>query len=179
MKALAREAELPQGSLHYYFTDKRAIVEAAIDTVMRRLHQRVAARTEDIRNPRRRLRAMIEACLSTADEQREFWAVFVQFWGAMLHDAGLRRTNARLYASLRQLIGRIVRAGMTRSQFRPLVPEQAGAIILALVDGLSLQRNFDPQALSHRDAVRLCESAIFRFLAPSRGGRRPGRRRIL
>jgi AcrR family transcriptional regulator len=178
MKALAREAKLPHGSLHYYFRDKRAIVEAAVDRVMSTLHHRVAARLADARDPRRRLRAMIEACLGMAEEQRDFWTIFVQFWSAMAHDKELHATNAKLYASLRQLIGRIVRAGIRRGDFRPLVPDHAGAVILALLDGLSLQRSFDPTALSFEDAVRLGQSAVLRFLArPRRRRRRRARRR--
>ncbi len=178
MKALAKEAGLPQGSLHYFFSNKGAIIEAAVDRVMRALHQRVALKTGDAQDPRRRLRAIIEACIGTAEEQGEFWTILVQFWSAMLYDAKLRSTNAALYVSLRRLIGRIVRAGIQSGEFRSVTPEGAGAVILALVDGLSLQRSFDPKALSFHDAVRLCEIAVFRFLAPertrrssSRGGR--------
>lgn len=179
MKALAKESGFHQGSLHYYFPNKRAILEGAVDRVMRALHQRVAAKTGDARDPRQRLRAIIKACLGTAEEQSEFWTVLMQFWSAMVYDGHFRSTNAAQYASLRRLIGRIVRAGIHSGDFRPVTPERAGAVILALVDGLSLQRDFDRKALSFPEAVRLCEIAVFRFLAPkgsrpssSKGGRR-------
>lgn len=179
MKALAREAGVRQGSLHYYFPNKRAIVEAAVNRVMRALHHRVAAKTGGARDPRWRLRAIIDACLGTAEEQGEFWTVLMQFWSAMVYDKHFRSKNAIQYASLRRLIGRIVREGIQSGEFRAVAPERAGAVILALVDGLSLQRDFDRKALSFSEAVRLCETAVFRFLAPeekssspSKGGRR-------
>jgi TetR/AcrR family transcriptional regulator, transcriptional repressor of bet genes len=34
MKKVAREARVSQGSLHYYFRDKRAILVAALETVV-------------------------------------------------------------------------------------------------------------------------------------------------
>lgn len=53
------------------------------------------------------------------------------------------------------------RAGL----FRRVNPEEAGAVILALVDGLSLQLTFDPNAFSVAQATRFCEEAVFRYLA--------------
>ena len=43
--------------------------------------------------------------------------------------------------------------------------KQAGAVILALVDGLSLQRTFDSRALTLERAARACEDAVGRYLA--------------
>jgi hypothetical protein len=43
-------------------------------------------------------------------------------------------------------------------------PVEAGAVILALVDGLSLQRTFDARALTFERAARACEDAVTRYL---------------
>jgi hypothetical protein len=37
-------------------------------------------------------------------------------------------------------------------------------VIIALVDGISLQRTFDPIALPLPRATRLCEEAVLKFL---------------
>lgn len=65
------------------------------------------------------------------------------------------------------LVGRGIRSG----RFRRVNPEEAGAVILALIDGVALQRTFDAKAFTHDRAVRFCEEAILRYLAsttPSR-----------
>jgi AcrR family transcriptional regulator len=46
--------------------------------------------------------------------------------------------------------------------------EEAGSVILALVDGISLQRTFDPKALTLARATRVCEEAALRFLERGR-----------
>ena len=33
---------------------------------------------------------MIRGCLGLADDNREFWVVFVEFWGEMMHDRALQ-----------------------------------------------------------------------------------------
>jgi AcrR family transcriptional regulator len=164
MKAIAREAQINQGLLHYYFSDKRAILVAALEKVMATLNRRALVRTNGDRDPRARMRALIGACLDVAVERRDFWMVFVQFWSAMLHDPNLRLINADLYRRLRAIIAEIIRDGIQQGLFRPINPDEAGAVILALADGLSLQRSFDDEALTLADAQRFGEEAVLHYL---------------
>ena len=164
MKKVAREAEVSQGILHYYFASKRAILIAALDVVMGDLDRRVAALSEGSRDARGRLRAVIRGCLGLAEESREFWVVFVEFWGEMMHDRELARINAALYERLRRTLGATVALGTREGVFRRVDPVEAGAVILALVDGHSLQRTFDARALTLERAARACEDAVNRYL---------------
>lgn len=169
MKRVSREAGVSQGILHYYFADKRAILVAALETVMADLDRRVAAaQARSGSDPRARLRALIRASLGAALEAREVWVVFVEFWGEMMHDARLRAINAELYVRMRRLIGALVGQGIRAGCFRRVHPTRAAAVILGLVDGLSLQMTFDPDAFSVADAARFCEEALGRYLAGER-----------
>jgi AcrR family transcriptional regulator len=166
MKKVSREARVSQGILHYYFADKRAILVAALEAVMADLDRRVAAaQARSGRDPEARLRALIRASLEAAREAREVWVVFVEFWGEMMHDARLREINAHLYVRMRRLIGALVVQGVRSGRFRRVDPKQAAAVILGLVDGVSLQVTFDPQAFSVAAAARVCEDALRRYLA--------------
>ena len=171
MKAVAREAGISQGILHYYFANKRAILIAALETVMTDLDRRVADAEPTAAEPRRagdaraRLRATIGGCLRVAEDDREFWVVFVEFWGEMMHDAELAGINAALYRRLRRSLGAVVARGIREGRFRRVDPEEAGAVSLALLDGLSLQRTFEPAALGLTQATRACEDAVARYLA--------------
>ncbi len=173
MKNIAREADMSQAILHYYFTNKRTILTAALETVTADLNRRIAEVTEGARDARSRLRAVIRGCLGLADENRDFWLVFVAFWGEMMHDAELARFNAAVYRKYRRMLGRVVADGVRARIFRRIEPEEAGAIILAVVDGISLQRTFDPKAFALERATRLCEEAIERYL--DRSGERNAR----
>src|SRR6185295_16196821 len=91
MKKVARQAGVSQGILHYYFADKRAMLAATLEVVTRDLDRRVAAaQSRTSREPAARLRALVRACLDVAVRCPEFWVVFVEFWGEMLHDRRLR-----------------------------------------------------------------------------------------
>ena len=165
MRKVAREAEVSQGILHYYFADKRAILVAALEAVAADLDQRVvAAQDRGPKDARARLLALVEACLRLAVEERAFWTVFVEFWGEMMHDRRLRTINAALYDRTRRLIGAIVAQGVRVGTFRRTDPLRAAAVILGLVDGVSLQLTFDPTAFSGAEATRFCGDAVLRYL---------------
>ena len=166
MKNVAREAKVSQGILHYYFTDKRAILVAALETVTADLDRRVAAaQSREGHDARARLRALIGACLRLAVEERAFWIVFVEFWGEMMHDRRLREINAALYARMRRQIGAVVAQGIRSGVFRRTDVLRAAAVILGLVDGVSLQLTFDPPAFRVDEAARFCGEAVMRHLA--------------
>ena len=166
MKRVAREAGVSQGILHYYFADKRAILVAALETVTADLDRRVAAaQSRRARDPRARLLALVGACLRLAVEERAFWIVFVEFWGEMMHDRRLREINAALYERMRRLIGAVVAQGVRAGTFRRVDVLRAAAVILGLVDGVSLQLTFDPTAFCVAEATRFCGEAVTRYLA--------------
>jgi AcrR family transcriptional regulator len=166
MKKVAREAGVSQGILHYYFADKRAILTATLDAVSRDLDRRVAAaQSRTGRDPAARLRALVRACLEVAVGRPEFWVVFVEFWGEMMYDRRLREVNADVYDRTRRLIARLIAEGIRAGRFRPVNPARAAAVVLGLVDGVSLQLTFDPKAFDVAEAARFCDDALGRYLA--------------
>jgi AcrR family transcriptional regulator len=166
MKKVAREAGVSQGILHYYFTDKRAMLAATLEAVTRDLDRRVAAaQSRTGRDSRARLRALVRACLEVAVSRPEFWVVFVELWGEMLHDRRLRDINTAVYSRTRRLIGRLIAEGVRAGRFRAVDPRRASAVVLGLIDGLSLQLTFDPEAFGVAEAARFCDDALGRYLA--------------
>ena len=165
MKKVAREAGVSQGILHYYFADKRAMLVATLTAVSRDLDRRVAAaQSRARRDPTARLRALVRTCLEVAVRRPEFWVVFLEFWGEMAHDRRLRTVNAEVYVRTRKLLARLIADGVRAGRFRAVEPERAAAVVLGLVDGVSLQLTFDPRAFSVAEAARLCDEALGRYL---------------
>lgn len=170
MKKVAREAGVSQGILHYYFADKRAMLVATLTAVSRELDRRVAAaQSRTTRDPAARLRALVRTCLEVAVQRPEFWVVFLEFWGEMAHDRRLRAVNAEVYTRTRTLIGRLIAEGTRAGRFRDVEPDRAAAVVLGLVDGVSLQLTFDPDAFGVAEAARMCDEALARYLTRESG----------
>ena len=94
----------------------------------------------------------------------EYWVVFVEFWGEMLHDRRLRDLNTAVYTRARRLLARLIADGVRSGRFRAVDPTAAAAVVLGLVDGLSLQLTFDPGAFSVAVATRFCAEALDHYL---------------
>jgi AcrR family transcriptional regulator len=170
MRRVATEAGVSQGILHYYFVNKHAILAAAAAKVMGDLDRRVAAEARGARDARGRLRALIRACLAVATRDREVWRVFIEFWGEAQHDRELAGLNARAYARARRLIARLLARGLADGAFRRVDPGEGAVVVLAVLDGVSLQLTFDRRLMPLARAVRLCEDALLRYLTADRGG---------
>jgi len=165
MKRVAVEAGVSQGILHYYFRDKAAMLAAAALRVTADLDRRVAAEARGARDARARLRAVVRACLETAVRSRDFWTVFIEFWGEALHDRRLAAVNRQAYARARRLIGAGLGRGIAAGRFRRVDLEEAAAVTLALLDGLSLQLTFDRGLMTLPRAARVAETALLRYLS--------------
>jgi len=166
MKRVAAEAGVSQGILHYYFRDKAAMLAAAALRVTVDLDRRVAAEARGARDARARLRAVIRACLETAVESRDFWTVFIEFWGEALHDRRLAAVNRQAYARARRLIAATLAGGRSAGAVRRVNLEEAAAAVLGLLDGLSLQLTFDRGLMTLPRAARLAEAVLARYLSP-------------
>jgi AcrR family transcriptional regulator len=168
MKRVAAEAGVSAGILHYYFPDKRAMLAAAATRVTADLDRRVAAAGRGARDARARLRALVRACLDVATRDREVWTVFIELWGETLHDRALARLNARSYARARRLLAAGLARGIAEGAFRRLDLAEASAVVLAVLDGLSLQLTFDRGLMAVGRAARLGETVLLRYLATER-----------
>src|SRR2546426_9463179 len=94
-----------------------------------------------------------------------FRSVFVEFWGEMMHDTGLRSINAGLYARMRRLIAMPVAQGERPGRFRRVSPTEAAAVIFGFLDGVSLQVTFYPRVFSGAAVAGFCEDVLGRYLA--------------
>lgn len=165
MKRVAAEASVSPGILHYYFRDKAAMLAAAALRVTADLDRRVAAEARGARDARGRLRAVIRGCLETAVHRRDFWTVFIEFWGEAFHDRRLAAVNREAYARARRLIGMGLTQGIAAGEFRRVEVQEAAAVVLGLLDGVSLQLTFDHGLMTLPRAARAVETALVRYLS--------------
>jgi AcrR family transcriptional regulator len=152
MKKVAHEAGVSQGILHYYFADKRAMLAATLEVVTRDLDRRVAAaQSRARRDPAARLRALVRACLDVAVRRPEFWVVR-RVLGRCCTIGACATSTPSVYTRTRRLFGRLI----ARAAHRPLRrrSRRERPPWFRLIDGLSLQLTFDPEAPTVAEATR-------------------------
>jgi TetR/AcrR family transcriptional repressor of bet genes len=137
MSAVAEAAELTPGLIHYHFTDKEAVLVAAVEVLgARHLARLDAALAAAGARPGPQLTALIDAHLGLgAHADPEALAC----WLAMGAEATRRPAVAAPYravmAAVAARVRAVVDAGVAAKRWAPAEPEAAATAILAAIQG--------------------------------------------
>ncbi len=180
---IAKAAEMQAGSLFYHFDSKDQLLEEVLDIGMRRVHDAVE-QSQACLPPgtphRRRIRAAIEAHLTTLLKHGDYTSANIRIFGQVPEDIQQRHLRLRdAYAALwRRLLSRAQKAGALRAEtdlalvrmllfgalnwsvewYKPgkkSIQAIADQVSLVLFDGIGLEENAkdDTFALVERPAT--------------------------
>jgi len=157
---IGRRAGVSPGLVAHYFGDKDGLLEATLRHLVTRLGHSTARRLSNVRNPRARVQAVIDANLSPEEFDRRTASVWLAFWGQVIHAARFRRLQA-IYQ--RRMISNL------RHALRQLVPpqdvENIAAVVASLIDGLWLRATLSgPSETDSNDARQLATAFVDRQL---------------
>jgi AcrR family transcriptional regulator len=148
VEEVASEAGFTIGALYSNFSGKEEVLLALLEQEVGRVGERIvtAARAED--EPVEKLRAAGRAWMTFLDEEPELYALMIEFWTIWVRDDEQRPRHAERFAALRGFIGHLIQEKADEMGVAMRVPpDQIGAAVVALADGLALQHLADPQAL--------------------------------
>jgi TetR/AcrR family transcriptional repressor of bet genes len=130
---IGKRAKVSPGIVHHYFSDKDALLEAAMRSLLEQLRLAVVVRLRDARTPLQRAEAIIDGNFASEQFGREAITALLSFWTQALHNPALMR--------LRRLNVRRARSNL-RYSLRHLLPapdvEAAVTGLIAFIDGLWL-----------------------------------------
>lgn len=165
---IARRANVSTGLFAHYFGDKDGLLEATLRFMASRLPRATAARLRAAATPRDRLLAVAEAALAEEEFDRRTSAVWLAFWGQIMHSAPYRRVQAiyqrRMLSNLRHGLGGLV---------EPSRVEGAARLIAATIDGLWLQSHAVEGPHDGRDARAMVRDLVDVLIAEGAAGRQP------
>jgi AcrR family transcriptional regulator len=149
VEAIAAEAGYTVGALYSNFERKDDLLLALLEEEIGAITKRVVAAAAEADDAIEKLRRGALEWMAVLDEEREFYVLLIEFWTLWVRDPELRREHAKRFAALRGALGPLVeeQSRQLRLSLR-LSPEEVGAAVVALADGLALQRLADPEAFS-------------------------------
>ena len=131
---IAARAGVSPGLVAHYFGDKDGLLEATFRTLASRVRIEVVRRLRQARTPRDRVLAVIDANLAPEEFDRRTGAVWLAFWGQVVHAPRLKRIQA---AYQRRMLSTL------RDALRRLMPgdeaHRVAGMIAALIDGVWLR----------------------------------------
>jgi AcrR family transcriptional regulator len=165
VEAIADEAGYTVGAVYSNFEGKDDLLLELLEGEIGKITARVVAAAADADDATETLRRGALEWIAVLDDERDFYILLIEFWTHWVRDQELRPQHAARFAGLRRALGEIV-AAETRGRKLSLRvrPEEVGAAVVALADGLALQHLADPEAL-RKDLLAILLATLIPALA--------------
>lgn len=165
---IARRAGVSQGLFAHYFGDKEGLLEATLRFMATRLARATAARMRAARTPLERVLAVPESALAPEEFDPRTSAVWLAFWGQIMHSEPYRRVQTIYQQRMRSNL----RHGL-RSLVAPERLEISVSFIAATIDGLWLQSHTTRSRRSDGAEARGVVRELVTLLISREGARQP------
>jgi TetR/AcrR family transcriptional repressor of bet genes len=175
LRDVARAANVTTGAVMHYFDGKDAVIEAALEEIVRRTLERMntAVRPEkkdDLDDFIRR----VGNYLPLRNESRAEWRVWLAFWGRAIGDDRLREVHRHYYDKIIDRMASALAPFHARDS-RPSMKKlrsQADAL-LAAIDGIGTRATLEPDLWPPRRQRRTLTALIHPMLMEFAGAARP------
>lgn len=148
MRAIAQEMSCTTGVVTHYFRNKQELILFALHQVAARLQVLMERAVADLSGCDR-LVAMLSSFLPIDQERQDILRVWVAFLGYAVGRADLMADHQQSAGELRQMIIQELVTLRNQGDIRPDVdPEQEANVLLALVNGVSLDTLIQAKSLS-------------------------------
>jgi AcrR family transcriptional regulator len=160
LSAIAEEAGEAKASIGYHFGSKEGLVVALVDSLVHEANRGLIDETRRYPMGEQRVRALMEGEEHIVEDTSSFLSLLEILPHAMRDDS-LRERIATLYAGYRETVLEVLDAstGPDRSVLAP-----AAALMIAVVDGLSIQHTLDPEGTNVLAATALWERIMRSYL---------------
>ena len=166
MRAIAQEMDCTTGVVTHYFRNKQELIVFALHQVTARLKAMMQATTTNI-STTEQLVAMLSAFLPLDDERQAILKVWVAFLGYAVGRDSLMTEHQQSAAQLRELILQHLQALQSAQLIRADVdPEVEANVLLALLNGLSLDSLIQSTPLSSDQQVNVIRRYVENMLSP-------------
>ena len=148
VEEISSEAGYTIGALYSNFSGKEEVLLALLEQQVARIAERIVTAARAANDPADKLRAAAREWMAFLDDEPELYALMIEFWTIWVRDDEQRPHHGRRFAAAREYIGGLIQQkademGVTMR----LPPDQIGAVVMALADGLALQYLADPDAV--------------------------------
>jgi AcrR family transcriptional regulator len=126
-------------AVHYYFTSKQEVLEAAMSFAAERAFERQRDELRGVDDAVKRILRLIDSQVPDTEQVRREWSIWLQFWSECALRPELRPVHHLYYARWHEAVERTIRRGQDQGAFRRVDPSEVALRFTSLVDGLGIQ----------------------------------------
>jgi TetR/AcrR family transcriptional regulator, fatty acid metabolism regulator protein len=162
---IARRAGVSKGVTLYYFESKADMLRELFRWLVGALQERMREAIASSLDAAEQVRALVEVTFPSAERNRRFFKVYVDFAGVAARDESFRRIHEEFYAACRALDLGVVERGIEQGIFSDRSAAEAASTLRAIFEGLLLQWLMEDSIEGTFDAYRKrCEKEILQYL---------------
>jgi AcrR family transcriptional regulator len=136
---IARACGTSTAAVHYYFSTRQEVLEAAIGFAAERAYERQRDELRGEDDPLARILRLIDSQVPDTQQVRREWSIWLQVWSECALRPDLRPVHHRYYARWRQAVESTIRRGREQGVFRQVDPAEVSLRFTSLTDGLGIQ----------------------------------------
>ena len=172
-RAVAREAGWSTGVLAHYFESRHDLLLAAFRLVAEEVEERMRRRRATEPDPVRRLQIALLECVPIDDQRRTEATVWFAFLGLAAGHPALRDEAQARYAIWLDFLEEAVAEVLSSRDVARGEARRLARLLIAHVDGLTVQALFDPAGLPPRRLKPALEECIRVTLAQTKRSLEP------
>ncbi len=157
VRAIAKEAEVTQGLIRYYFSTKDDLIAAAYELHMATLVGAADEASKGKDSARKRLSEFIQVSLQAPVTSHDSIAVWAGFFAVLLHDPAMTASHKRSYDLLRLHLKALIAAVLEEAGTPTDAPKLRRLSIAgnAILDGLWIEGGALPDAFGDNELVQV------------------------
>ncbi|MEO5615242.1 MAG: TetR/AcrR family transcriptional regulator [Cypionkella sp.] len=158
---ICNEAGVSRGLITHHFKSKDGLLVAVYRAMYERLHTGLEAP-----NPKKsRLLAILDTMFAPEFFSREELNIWLALWSEIVNNPALKREHRRQYTRYRRDL-EMALAEVATARGLTVDVKSLAQMLIALVDGLGLERCIEPKLLSPKAAKQICISTLELALGP-------------
>ena len=143
LRDVARAAQVTTGAVTHYFDGKEALLEAALEEVVRRTLQRLGSGRQKAPKDVETFVAQACAHLPVDETSQMEWRVWLAFWGKAIADARLRAIHRRYYQAFVEHVAHVLRTLNPKATSRAAL--LTADAVIATLDGIGVRAILEPE----------------------------------
>lgn len=165
MRSIAREAQVNQPTLHYYFKTRENLLSELIRALFERFIFDITRTIKPLDPPAKKLDALLDSLRTHIVQEKDMMVVFVEVWSLAIRNPAMQEIFANLYKGLYAVIDAILEEGIKKGVFhdhgRTVVP----VFLMIFVEGLGLLWHMREHCFDKAEQFDLFVKALRRLLA--------------
>lgn len=139
MDDIVAESGLSKGALYWYFDSKKALFLSLLQQFMDPVAQEWEIIVfDESKSANQKMRATLAYFRDLSNEMSDFFGIIMEAWAQTHHDEDVQKLTRGFYKPFLADMNYIIEEGIAQGEFRVEAPMATSAVILTMVDGLTL-----------------------------------------